>query len=77
MVGPLAFDQICEMALFVLCLCLLLFRPKGKEQAAAEPQIPPEVSVAAAPDADEQAGEAEEPAEPAAPETEEARTGLD
>ncbi len=79
MVGPLAFDQICEMALFVLCLCLLLFRPKGKEQAAAEPQIPPEASVAEseAPASDEQAGEAEEPAEPAAPETEEARTGLD
>ena len=76
MVGPLAFDQICEIALFVLCLCLLLFRPKGKEQAA-EPQTPPEASVAAAQAADEQAGEAEEPAEPAAPETEEARTGLD
>ena len=78
MVGSLAFDQICEMALFLLCLCLLLFRPKGKEQAA-EPQTPPEASVAAAeaPDVDEQAGEAEKPAEPAAPETEEARTGLD
>ena len=79
MVGPLAFDQICEMALFLLCLCLLLFRPKGKEQAAAEPQTPPEASVAEseAPASDEQAREAEEPEEPAAPETEEARTGLD
>ena len=79
MVGPLAFDQICEIALFVLCLCLLLFRPKGKEQAAAEPQTHPEASVAEseAPASDEQAGEAEKPAEPAAPETEEARTGLD
>ena len=79
MVGSLAFDQICEMVLFVLCLCLLLFRPKGKEQAAAEPQTPLEASVAEseAPASDEQAGEAEEPAEPAAPETEEARTGLD
>ena len=44
-VGPLAFDQICELVLAVLCLCLLLLkRPKQKaeEESKPEPEKPEE-----------------------------------
>ena len=40
-VGPLAFDQICEIVLAVLCLCLLLLKrqpPKGEEAPKGEPE---------------------------------------
>ena len=40
-VGPLAFDQICEIALAVLCLCLLLLKKqpqKAEPETAAEPE---------------------------------------
>ena len=45
MVGPLAFDQICELVLAALCLCLLLLKrqPKAAEKPeTAEPPKPVE-----------------------------------
>ena len=41
MVGPLAFDQICELALAFLCLCLLLLKRTKKEPPAAEKEEVP------------------------------------
>lgn len=40
-VGPLAFDQICELVLAVLCLCLLLLK-RPKQNVAEEPKPEPE-----------------------------------
>lgn len=39
MVGPFAFDQICEIILFVFCLLLLVFQ-RRKMDTAAEPPAP-------------------------------------
>ena len=41
MVGPLAFDQICELALAFLCLCLLLLKRTKKEPLTAEKEEVP------------------------------------
>ena len=46
MVGPLAFDQICEIAIIVLCLLLLLLKrhPKATDGEAKEPPAPVETN---------------------------------
>lgn len=76
MVGLLAFDQICEIVLAVLCLVLLLVKKPRQEEPAAEPPAPVD---ATAPEQQEvveaPAPEAEEPAP--APEGEKPFTGLD
>ena len=76
MVGPLAFDQICEIVLAVLCLVLLLVKKPRQEEPAAEPPAPVDATAPEQQEAVEApAPEAEEPAP--APEGEKPFTGLD
>ena len=64
MAGPLAFNQVCEIVLFVLCLCLLLVR--RPPQPAAEVPTSEEGPEAKEEPTVEEAGAAVEAVEPAA-----------
>lgn len=71
-VGPLAFDQIWEIVLAVLCLCLLVLKrqpPKAEEEPKTEPEpvdeekaVEPEPETAPAPEPEPQPDTQAEPA---------------
>ena len=58
MMGPLAFDQICEIVVAVLCLALLLLKRAPEKSEEAEAESSPATEEAAA----EQSDETNEPA---------------
>ncbi len=78
-VGPLAFDQICEIVLAILCLCLLLLKrptqkvedgpkqePDKPEEEKPEPSEPVDTAVPAPADEPEAAPEPESKPDPQA-----------
>ena len=78
-VGPLAFDQICEIVLAILCLCLLLLKrptqkvedgpkpePEKPEEEKPEQPAPEEPTVPAPADEPEAAPEPESKPDPQA-----------
>lgn len=77
MVGAMAFDQICEILIAVLCLVLLLLKPQPKtDQSEDEQATPPETEeAAAAPTDDEAPQEEDEPLADADEELEPETTG--